>query len=271
MQRKKYNNHKEMSMSTTVLLFSSGMDSFIGNWYVKYLLQPDDKLIRLYVNIHSRYSDYELNLLNRWYPKDYFKVLDVCSLRSVERDDAFVPNRNAIIAALAQSYMNADRIFFNATKDDRVFDGSVEFRDNMSKTLSVSMGKPIIVDSVLKEYEKAEWISKYCGENNTRIMQLAEKTYTCYNKDLYEEEVPWFQKTAHGFEESGKILIYGCLECVACYRKLCALTSANIYIPFLDFNLCREYFDKKIDEEQYPVRAKTIKDYFGFMSWFGCD
>jgi len=261
-------------MKKIALLFSPGLDSFLSNWMMS--SGDDVDIERIYFNIGSRYSEYEMDFLKKWYPPNFVKIYSMCNLGSLEDDKAFVPNRNAILATTAQAITDADIVVLNATMDDRVFDGSIDFRKSLSKTLSISCNKKVTVTSYLEGKEKSEWVEEYALSHTaypSKIMDLLNKTFSCYNSSLYEEEnLPYFQKTHNGFVEVGQTTMYGCNECVACYRRLCALTAANIFVPFYDFGIVEKYVkNTDIDPSVYPCRCKTIQDYYNFMKWFGCD
>ena len=257
-------------MKTTVLLFSPGLDSFLGNWLVSKNLEKDEELIRMYIDIKSRYSKFEIEFLMKWYGNQ-ITFISGPDMSSLETKTAFVPNRNAILSSLAQAYTSADRVLLNATMNDRVADGSVQFRNVMSDVLHISNEKPVLVDSPLFRNEKSFWVKQFAEEHPDKKLDLLNKTFSCYNADLYEEEdLPYFKHDGKEFIEVGKTTVFGCMECSACYRRFCALTAANLYVPFYDFNLIEEYMKKNIDAETYPKRVETMKNYLEFMKWFGC-
>ncbi len=257
-------------MENTVLLFSPGLDSFLGDWVLSKSAETDEKITRIYFDINSRYSTYEVGFLKRWYPENFVKILKGPDMSKLEDDSSYIPNRNAVLATLAQSYTNADRVLLNATFDDRVSDGSIEFREHLSKTLSVSSGKKVIVDSLLKQYEKTTWVKKYIDENPNQILKVLEKTFSCYNVKLYNVvKFSYFRKTEKGYEEAGKInTMWGCMSCVACYRRLCSFILSNIYVPFNKIEIINKYIDSNIDEKLYPKRLETVREYYNFTNWY---
>ena len=258
-------------MKKIALLFSPGLDSFLSNW----MMSSDDDvdIERIYFNIGSRYSQYEIEFLRRVYPKNFVQIHSMCNLGSLEDEKAFVPNRNAVLACMAQAITNADTVVLNATMDDRVSDGSIDFRKSLSETLSISCGKKVLVTSFLEQKEKSDWVKLFSDKCPERRLELLNKTFSCYNKTLYEEDnLPYFEKQGNEYVEVGKTTVYGCGECVACYRRLCSLTAAGIFVPFYDFGIVEKYVNNTtIDPSVYPCRYKTIQDYHNFMRWFGCD
>ena len=257
-------------MKTAALLFSPGLDSFLADWILsEHNTYGDLDIKRLYLDVGSRYSQYEIDFLNKWYPKDHFKYSKLFDMSVLEKDDAYIPNRNIILISFAQAMTSADIVFINSTKDDRVNDGSIQFREDLSKALSESAGKPILIDSVLKEKEKSEWIKQYIEENPSQMNKLLNNTYSCYDADLFEEDdLSYYKLENSKYVELGKTTIYGCLECLACYRRLCALAAANIFLPFYDIGLVQKHMNRDINSNEFPNRYKSMNDYFKFMQWY---
>lgn len=250
-----------------VILFSPGLDSFLGDWISKKTFNNGEEIEKVYVDINSRYSQFEIDFLTKWYDNQ-IKILPGPDMSKLETESAFVPNRNAILACVAQAYTSADIIIFNATFDDRVSDGSVEFRGSLSEVLTITNKRYISVKSLLKDKEKSKHVEEFIQENPEKRLDLLNKTYSCYNSDLFEFcDVPYFKRNSNenSYIEEGKTIMYGCMSCVACYRRLCALTAANIYVPFYDQKIIDEYMKKDIDKKIYPNRYKTMLNYYNFV------
>lgn len=263
-------------MKQITLLFTPGLDSFIANKIILKNLKEDEKLTRVYFDLGHRYADYEVDFLRIWYEKDYFDVCKNIYLGNLEKDNAYIPNRNLIIATCAQSIYNSDVIYLNGVKDDRVSDNDKRFRELASSVLSKTAQKEVEVLSPFAEYEKSEIVKWYADDCYTQneLLEILEKTFSCYDEDLYEElDMPYFKKiNDEDYEELGKTNVYGCMSCPACYRRMSALTAANLFVPFYDFSIIKKYYlDKSISEQDFPNRVKTIREYFKFMDWFGCD
>jgi len=183
------------------------------------------------------------------------------------KENAHVLNRNMIFVTHAQCLYNSDVVLISGVKDDRVSDNNKEFFDKLSNVLSLSSGKQITVTSLFWEYEKSELIKEYIKHNNS--IDLIEKTFSCYfpNKTNELKITPIFEKVKTKFILKDKVKAYsGCRKCKACFRKYCALTSSNIYVPFLNPYLCREYSLEDLTTE-YPNRQITINDYLFFNNW----
>ena len=260
-----------------VQLFTPGLDSFLAYEFLKQKYS-EKQIRRIYIDLKCRYSQYEIDFLRKLYSEDEVEVIsNVVNLGKYEQENAHVPNRNLILVSVAQGLTNCDEIYINGVKDDRVSDNTFKFRETLSEHLSVIAEKEIRVKSVLEHQEKSEAVKKYTDSRENKSIDLLTKTFSCYNKELYlEENLSWFEKNETStqsfdrFIEKGKVNIYGCLECVACYRKLCALTNANIYVPFFNYATSKQYNDSKMNCEM-PNRIQTIKNYHQFLSWMGCD
>ena len=252
----------------TCLLYTPGLDSRLAAWVLRKKKIP---FVRCYVDINSRYSRIEMDLLKRWNCRDLI-VLKGPNLGSVEDDrTAFIPNRNAIIATVAQTFLNCDVLLFSSVKDDRVLDSSKEFRSSLSKTLSISAGRKIVVDSVLHDREKAEWVRLFAERNPKKKLTLLTKTYSCYSSFLTCNYMHYYYKRGKYLLKSrSRYPILGCLDCKACFRRLCALTAANIYVPMKEnsevlMDYVNEVFGDEHKHEQfrnkYRSRYNSIMDY----------
>jgi len=258
-----------------VQLFTPGLDSFLAYYQLQQKYKKES-IRRIYIDIKSRYSQYEIDFLKNLYSDEEIEIISNIDLSKIEKENAHVPNRNILLITLVQSITNCDVIYINGVKDDRVSDNTFDFRKSMSNLLSSVSEKDVQVKSILDNCEKSTLVEQYIQNGNNKL-DLLEKTYSCYNKEFYiEENLSIFEQIKFNtripeFREIGKFNVHGCLECVACYRRMCALTFANIFVPFYNFKLSKEYYDSKISNVLYPNRVKSIKKYHEFLSWFGCD
>lgn len=260
------------------LLFTPGLDSFVADSILSKHLKEDDVFTRVYFNLKHRYAEYELDFLRKWYPPGYFKICNSIYMGYLEKDNAYIPNRNLILVSYAQSLFNSDIIYLNGVKDDRVSDNDEKFRKQASSILTKTSGKTVKVLSLFDTLEKSEIVENYCNTvSDEQKKNLIEKTFSCYDKDLYEEaDMPYFKKVDEDhYEEIGKTTIFGCMSCAACFRRMCALTAGNLYVPFFDFTIIKKYYEdvlqNKISRKYFPNRIRTINNYYKFMLWFGCD
>jgi 7-cyano-7-deazaguanine synthase in queuosine biosynthesis len=253
-----------------VLCWSAGMDSFLSDYFLKL---NGVEFSKVYFNINSRYSEHELNFLHLIYADDGICSVDISNhidMGCFEHEDAFIPNRNGMMAMMAQSLFDADEILFSCAKDDRCYDQSVEFFSSLSKTISLSVGKEVVVRSALAEREKSEWVKEYATLNKNEKENLATFTYSCYSPDWNMDEVDVYEyndQTENFTESAYKLIVSGCMNCQACYRKMSSLSAANIYIPIKDKVKALDY-PKTIDNKRYPNRWYYANKYAEFINFY---
>lgn len=250
-------------MDKRVLLFSCGLDSFISDWILK---QNGLEYKRVYFNLRSIYSNCELEFFRMMYDPLYTKVDNSIDISYIEKDDLYVPNRNLLMAVMAQGTYDADVIYLSGVKDDRVADQSEKFYLKAGEVLTESIGREVNVKSLLFDKEKSEWC-KYFAEHEEDKYWLLTHTYSCFSPKFQHRDLNIWEKDANGnFQRGEMITLFGCLKCPACYRRLCSLTSINIFTPFLDPKLVNGYTDK-IDKKIYPNRYRTAVDYANFINF----
>ena len=108
-----------------ILLYSGGMDS----WLIDKIWKPD---MKVYVNMHTRYSETEIKKLS-----SDVKIVDF-PLGQWERDDAIIPLRNLYLIMIICNITNDEdiEICIGATAGDRVLDKSLQFRDKCEDILN---------------------------------------------------------------------------------------------------------------------------------------
>ncbi len=247
-----------------VMLFSSGLDSFLSDFFL------GGEYKRVYFDLNSKYTDCELEHLEKFYgASDNFDVIDAIDVSDIEAEDAHVPNRNALMITYVASKYNPSEIYINGVKDDRVEDNCLNFYMSMTSLLANLGYENIRVRSPLFSKEKSEWVKKYADEVNSKIkLNLLNKTYSCFSKDYTTRVVPVFSAVGDGgdtkFQKGTVMEVSGCMECAACYRRFAALTAADLYVPFRNFPLAVSYLNN-IDPEKHPQRYKTAGDYAFFL------
>ncbi len=259
-----------------VMLFSPGLDSYLANYLLMHSLK-EEPLTRVYFDLCSRrYSLTEVNFLRKLYNKKYVKIDGRVFLGDLEHADAHIPNRNAVLCTLAQAVYDADVVYLNGVKCDRVSDNNSQFRKSMSRLLTKSAGKIVLVSSVLSSKEKVSWC-KYYAEQVKSIderMKLITNTFSCFteNENLSFKKIPVYEYDEYDdvYEELTDVEYPGCLRCDACFRKVCALTGANLYVDMPKPYKFREKFDPLLNDKtfcrKYPARTKSIKRYINFLN-----
>ncbi len=200
---------KETAKGKSVLLFSGGMDSLMFDT----LLKPD---VLLYIPSGSAYEEvetdkvYELVTSGR-IDRNKLVILDkTLNLKSFERDDMIVPNRNAYLVLLASHY--GEKIYLGSVYGDRSFDKDKTFYTLMENLLNHiwqeqhwTEERQFTVESPYKDVTKTELIKQYieAGGSEEALME----SYSCYSGDLQP-----------------------CGICKPCFRKAVSLVNNNIDI-----------------------------------------
>ena len=110
-----------------VLLFSSGMDSYIINQLEK----PD---VLLFIDNKSNYSELEMKYLKSLnYPNLVF-VEDFINHSSIELENMIIPARNLYFVTIAANF--GEEIILGATAGDRSTDKDYKFAELSSQLLS---------------------------------------------------------------------------------------------------------------------------------------
>jgi 7-cyano-7-deazaguanine synthase in queuosine biosynthesis len=176
-----------------VLLYSGGSDSYM----IDFLWKPD---VKLYINIHGRYSEEEISRL----PDDVI-IEDFPYLGHLERPDAIIPLRNLYFVMIASQF--GDEIGIGATAGDRVLDKSPRFAEDTSNLLSylyspqhwIPSGRKVKVSLDFKDYTKKQILKMYL-ENGGNLVEAATQSFSCYDP-------------INGHE---------CFACKPCFRKAVA-------------------------------------------------
>lgn len=263
-----------MSRNIT-MLFTPGLDSLMAVNAVKKsnLIQPGDKFSLVYFDLKHRYARYEISiLLNDPYYYNNFKcdIYDGWDMSRLEKPNAHIPNRNLLLLTFAQSVLDSDVLLLNGVKDDRVSDNTDQFRQLAYGVLSQSAGKQVLITSPIADKEKAELIKEYHTQHGLqKTIEVAENTYSCYSDKYYvERDALYFIEAGRTWEEGGHMKLCGCMECHACFRRICAFAGTGIMIPFYDNSIISEYkHDTSISSELYPHRRDSIDKYFEFSNW----
>lgn len=178
-----------------ILLFSSGLDSYIARLY---LGEPKC----LHITGHSRYSKYELETIKTMnIPNLVIKDIGEW-LREYEEPDANIPMRNAYFTQIASNY--GDEIFLVCQRGEQsIPDRSPKFFQEQSNLISYLTDRLITINPVFPHMSKQDMISWYLesGYDKNELY----KTYSCFSKTIKR-----------------------CGKCSACFRSAVALDYNNI-------------------------------------------
>ena len=208
-----------------VLLYSGGMDS----WLISQIWNPD---IKLYVNLHTKYSQQEMAKL----PADV-KVVEL-DLSHWEREDAIIPLRNVFLVGIATNY--GDEICLGATAGDRVLDKSPQFGWMYEELLTYLYKKQhwtnerkITINLSFKQFSKTQLLKKYL-EQGGDIEKAFEQSFSCY------------------YPHDGK----ECWQCKPCFRKFVAFALNGYEFP-------KEISDKAISYIKREILPQIEKGTYG--------
>lgn len=249
-------------MNKKIWLYTCGLDSYLMGLYL------GDKVIeyqKVYFNLNSMYTNNELEFLSKYYCKIDYDLnynLDINDLE--DRETAHVPNRNLMMVTAAAAKYNADEIILGGVADDRVSDNNDDFYALASGVLTHTMNKNVFVHSPLSHKEKTTWVKELIKPTEIGAIKALNNSYSCFHSEFEERTLQIFKRENGKIKPSINTLVVGCLECPACYRRLCALTSANIYVPFLNDELVHSYIDT-IDNDIHPNRYSSAVDYSNFI------
>jgi len=246
-----------------IQLFTSGLDSFLAAWRFK---QRKHNVERVYFNLQGMYNNHELRFLRMKYDDNYFEVMDDLNISNFENEEtAHVPNRNLLLVTLAQSRFDADTIFLSGVADDRISDNDFFFYQIASNALTQCAGKDVQIKSILGGKEKAEWCRMFANDQPEDKMKLLTHTYSCFDHHWNSQTVRVFEMKDE-YRQIAEIEQIGCGRCPACYRRLCAISAANLYVPVLDRELAINYV-AKIDPAEHPNRHHAARYYADFIEW----
>ena len=182
-----------------VLLFSSGLDSFIA-WH--FLSKPPC----LHITGHSRYSFHELVTIHgiRLHTPDMkLKIVDWRDwLKEFEEPDANIPLRNAHFAMVAAHFGNT--VYMPCQRGEQeIPDRSPRFFNMISELISYLSGREVKVVPVFPDMTKQDMVSWYI--NQGLFKEELYHTYSCFSGEIVR-----------------------CGECSACFRTAVALDYNNI-------------------------------------------
>lgn len=161
---------------TNVVLFSSGLDSYIAH----YLLNRPavgGRWQPIYFDLGTRYARKEMRVLDTFpFP---VRIWTVSHLGWLEHADSFLPQRNPLLLTMAQAFHNADAIALCAVRGEYSRDKHKEFFARMSRLLSYTAGKQVKCFSPLLGLTKTQAVRRYLEEGGSPGELL--DTVSCYH------------------------------------------------------------------------------------------
>lgn len=183
-------------MTTRVILYSGGLDSFAG-FHLLNKRNPGE-WTKAYARIGSRYEQKELAHL----PGDVYLSENI-RIGRLERPDGFVPQRNVLLVTNAQAVWDADEIALCGVRGEYSRDKHPAFYREMTKLLTYTAGKPVRVFSPFERMTKTQALRAAIRAGASIDALLA--TVSCYSP--------------------GEV---ACGECMSCFRRWTALENNNL-------------------------------------------
>ena len=249
-------------MKKEVLLFTSGVDSYIVKHYLSYLGHEFDCL---YFDHGGRYCNIEKQKIKEL---DFPVIIDDrLRLKEVEDKTAFIPNRNILFTILANS-LGYEKIWIGGSKSDRVNDNNEKVFLDLSRFLTLMNEKFIKIDSPFWSCYKDDmirWFLSYRYKDSSDklgpIVELLMKTFSCFTP-LFKIE----DKIAEVYNQQVKYQSFECLSCPACFRKCAVLYSGGIFIPFKNRMIVEKYHKEFSDSLVMNPRVSGTLNYT--TRWF---
>ncbi len=229
-------------MNKKVLLFSSGMDSYI----ISKIEQPE---VLLFIDNRSKYAQREKEFLKTQNYSNLIFVDDFINMSSIEREDAIIPSRNLYFCAIAANY--GDNIIMGATAGDRSTDKDITFANQMSQVLSHihepshwCPGREIKILLPYKNSTKQDLIRSYIQWKLSQVV-LEDQDEKQITKEVIDELVnnSWscYHPTADGEQ---------CNTCKPDLRKFLAILGATGIDISDRYKISpRAYFTKEVIEQ----------------------
>lgn len=223
---------------TDVLLFSGGIDSYVGYFYLKKKLNLKE-LKTVYFNLGAPYNEREIKVVKQLIPET---IIDSSlNVGDTQRGvNAFIPYRNMLIAMLCAKY--GKKIWICGLKDDKVEDKNPAAFKEMQRCLNF-ISKPedkVEICSPFWDMPKSQVVKWYMENVDSTGVSLL-NTISCYD----------------GNEQTNY-----CGRCPSCFRKFVALRENGINIEFYNQALVNDYIKRANQyEEQRRRSILALKNY----------
>ena len=180
--------------------------------------------------------------------------------KNIEHLDAFIPNRNILMATMANS-KGYNNIWIGGSKSDRVCDNSEKVFERLSEFLTNMNRSFVKIDSPFWDCHKENMIRWYMNFHDPS--DLITKTFSCFTP------IKLHKSTSHHliFEptcvpDKAEYKTKECLQCSACFRKCCSLWGgAKLYIPFKDPVIISRYYKEFINIVVENPRSIGVMSY----------
>jgi len=157
-----------------ISLVSGGMDSFVGTKMLDHQF-PDEEIIPLYFDHHSKPSKIESALVKKQYGTR-LQTSGIFSFKKIEEESSFIHGRNLHFLTAASRYSN--KIALHGHKTSSFLDNTAKFRMNAASVLSIMKGEGVTIISPIAELTKEEIVDHYVN-NLGDIDDLVDLTSSC--------------------------------------------------------------------------------------------
>jgi 7-cyano-7-deazaguanine synthase in queuosine biosynthesis len=167
-------------MGKSVLLYSGGLDSLIGYYYLKF--RDEVAPIPVYVPLGHRYEKKEIAAMHNIFSKGGpLPTLDQgFNLGVREEPNANIPQRNMFLAMTGAYY--GDDIYVVCQKGEQdIPDRGPEFFTKSSDMISFLMGKKISVSPLFPDHTKTQMVKWYLREGFD--VEILKSSVSCYSPE----------------------------------------------------------------------------------------
>lgn len=249
-------------MNNMVLLYSGGLDSYFAK---NFLSKQKYEFDCIYFNHGGRYCLNEIKRIkNLSFP---VIIKEDIKLKDIEKDDAYIPNRNILFTIMANSY-GYEKVYIGGTKSDRIADNCKEIFDTLSTFLSMMNTKYFIATSPFWDIYKTDVIRWFLNQQNNDLNVVAKElltnTFSCYSPLVSERKSYYYtdKKVYYMTEE--------CMNCSACFRKNVELFSIDIFVPFYNLSIINKYKNEIKSLIQLNTRMEATLRYTNELIRRGC-
>lgn len=233
-------------MYKNVLMFSGGLDSLIGYFYLTKLNGKEP--LAVYSALGHKYMTKEVQAVYHiknhfaYYMQDYakFELIPDTTLRlgHWEKEDAFIPMRNMFLAMVGALYGN--RIFIVCQKGEQdLEDRDEEFFKQASDILSRLNNEDIRVMPLFHHMTKTDMVKWYL--DNEYPVELLQASVSCYSKDRHVKQ---------------------CGMCSSCFRRWVAMSLNGIEEEYSsnpwEWEGARQYLDRAHSDHYIKERNLDI-------------
>jgi 7-cyano-7-deazaguanine synthase in queuosine biosynthesis len=246
-------------MKREVLLYTSGVDSFVAR---AYLYAKGHDFDSLYFNHGGMYCEQEIEKIQESCGSGVIINNDL-NLSAIEEEDAHIPNRNILMTVMAHA-LGYKKVWLGGTLSDRVGDNKPGVFVNLSRLLTEVNEEHCEIFSPFYHCYKDDITRWYVyqheceSEQNEAKWDLLNNTFSCFQptRGTLGAEVAYFdvEKIVPHYYFTKE-----CLNCSACFRKSAVLFSAGIFIPFCGTTYLDKYYkDFSSDIVKSPRARQTI-------------